>query len=148
MAELGLPEGHQHSIADRMEALVFDLRAMADVDAASITTEPAMVSLAGRLYAARRKVDEIFGMAGFSVSPAWDIMLDLFQADAKGMQVSVTSASIGAGCPATTALRWLQVLEAMGLLVRKPDPEDGRRSVVEITQTAIHKIKLAIRAHL
>lgn len=142
------PTEYQHSIAERMESLALELRAQANVDALTAISEPPLLSLASRFYSARRKVDEIFGMDGFSISPAWDIMLDLFQASAKGRQVSITSASIGAGCPQTTALRWLHALETMGLLIRRPDPDDGRRSVVEITQAAIDKTRLALRAHL
>jgi hypothetical protein len=131
-----------------MEALAIELRSISDMDSQAVPSEATLVALAGKIYSARRKVDEVFGMPGFAVSPAWDIALDLYRAKAEGKTISVTSACIGAACPATTALRWLQVLETMKLVERKPDDQDGRRSVVELTDGAVVKVAKAISHHL
>lgn len=139
---------NRQSIADRMEALAIELRSISDMDSQAVPSEATLVALAGKIYSARRKVDEVFGMPGFAVSPAWDIALDLYRAKAEGKTISVTSACIGAACPATTALRWLQVLETMKLVERKPDDQDGRRSVVELTDGAVVKVAKAISHHL
>ncbi len=71
--------------------------------------------------------EEIFG------EPAWDILLDLYAHQAQNEQVSVKSACIGSGAPATTALRWLSVLEAKGLVRSLDDPSDNRRRLIRLT---------------
>lgn len=57
-------------IADRMEALAIELRSLSDVELETVHSESALLALAGNIYSARREVDKIFGMHGFSVSPA------------------------------------------------------------------------------
>lgn len=147
VASVGQHENRQ-TIADRMEALAIELRSMSDQEMQIVPSESTLLALAGKIYSARRKVDEIFGMAGFSVSPAWDIMLDLYKAKIAGRAISVTSASIGAACPATTALRWLQALENMGLLQRAEDGRDRRRVEITLTDAATVKVLKALEAHL
>ncbi len=73
---------------------------------------------------------------GLFADPAWDILLDLFVADADGRRISVSSACGSAGVPRTTALRWLTMLEEQGLIDRREDAEDARRCFVEITASA------------
>lgn len=135
-------------IADRMEALAIELRTMSDHELGTVPSKQTLTGLAGKIYSARRNVDEVFGMQGFAISPAWDIMLDLYQADCKGNQISVTSACIGAACPATTALRWLNALEEMLLIDRRPDSDDKRRFVVEISELGRLRVEQALRCHL
>lgn len=139
---------NRQSIADRMEALAIELRTMSDHEIASVPTEQTLVTLAAKIYSARREVDEIFGMQGFAVSPAWDIMLDLYDAKVRGKSISVTSACIGGACPATTGLRWLQALENMQLILRSPDSADKRRFVVELTDGGRLKVEEALVRHL
>lgn len=64
--------------------------------------------------------------------PAWDMLLDLLQAEIAQLRVPVSSLCIAAAVPATTALRWLKTLVSEGLFVRRPDPHDGRRVYVEL----------------
>lgn len=134
-------------IADQMEALSIELRSMAcapsNPEAAAIN----LLAVSKKIYSARRKVDEIFGMDGFSVSSGWDIMLDLYGARARGARISVTSACIGGACPATTGLRWLQALGTMGLIERVDDPHDKRRAMVSITTSAVEKVEQALSAY-
>lgn len=144
---IGQHENNQ-SIADRIEALAIELRTMSNSEMETIPTQVTLLALAAKIYSARRKVDEVFGMAGFAVSPAWDMMLDLYRAKANNRDISVTSACIGGACAATTGLRWLQVLENMQLIVRKPDQDDRRRQVIEITDGGKVKIEMALSAHL
>jgi hypothetical protein len=134
-------------LADHMEALAIELRSISDDTMQVIPTEATLVLVAKRIYNARRGVDKLFDMAGFAVSPAWDIMLDLYQARASGQKVSVSSATIGGACPPTTGLRWLQVLEDRQLIVRLPDETDGRRIIVELTDCAIIKIAKALEKY-
>ena len=64
--------------------------------------------------------------------PAWDMMLDLLQAEIAQLRVPVSSLCIAAAVPATTALRWLKTLVAQGVFLRRADPHDGRRVFVEL----------------
>lgn len=73
---------------------------------------------------------ELFG------EPGWDILLDLYVAQSKGAAVSVSSACIGADVPPTTALRWIDLMERRGMLVRSPDPRDRRRTYLRLTAAA------------
>jgi DNA-binding MarR family transcriptional regulator len=69
--------------------------------------------------------------------PAWDIMLDLFVAGGRGQAVSVSNACLAADAPASTALRWLQHLQAEGLVERLPDATDARRHYVRLTDQGV-----------
>ncbi len=64
--------------------------------------------------------------------PAWDMMLDLLQAEVAQLRVPVSSLCIAAAVPATTALRWLKTLVSQGIFMRHADPRDGRRVFVEL----------------
>jgi hypothetical protein len=64
--------------------------------------------------------------------PAWDMLLDLLQAEISHLRVPVSSLCIAAAVPATTALRWLKTLVSEGLFLRRADPHDGRRVFVEL----------------
>jgi DNA-binding MarR family transcriptional regulator len=64
--------------------------------------------------------------------PAWDMLLDLLQAEISHLRVPVSSLCIAAAVPATTALRWLKTMVQNGLFLRRADPHDGRRVFVEL----------------
>jgi DNA-binding MarR family transcriptional regulator len=64
--------------------------------------------------------------------PAWDMLLDLLQAEISQLRVPVSSLCIAASVPATTALRWLKTMVQQGLFLRRADPHDGRRVFVEL----------------
>ena len=68
--------------------------------------------------------------------PAWDMLLDLLQAEIAQLRVPVSSLCIAAAVPATTALRWLKTMTDKGLFVRRADPHDGRRVFVELAPAA------------
>lgn len=87
---------------------------------------------AARLLRIRRQRDAMF-KPGLFADPTWDMLLDLLVAEAKGRSVSVNSLCIASAVPRTTALRYIQVLESENLIVRIPDPEDGRRDWIELT---------------
>lgn len=68
--------------------------------------------------------------------PAWDMLLDLLQAEIAQLRVPVSSLCIAAAVPATTALRWLKGMTDQGIFVRRSDPHDGRRVFVELSSEA------------
>lgn len=87
-----------------------------------------------------RRLREHFWPSDLFADPAWDIMLDLYQAELSGVRVPVSSLCIAAAVPATTALRWIKTMEKEGLIVRRPDPHDGRRVFVELSAESTEKM--------
>lgn len=73
--------------------------------------------------------------------PAWDMLLDLLQAEISHLRVPVSSLCIAAAVPATTALRWLKAMVGQGLFVRRADPHDGRRVFVELAPEASRALR-------
>jgi CheY-like chemotaxis protein len=76
---------------------------------------------------------ELFGR-DMVAAPAWDMLLDLLNAQLRGERVSVSSLCVASGGPPTTALRRIADLQAAGLLTRTPDPKDRRRVYVDLTE--------------
>ncbi len=92
------------------------------------TVQAAALELKQRRERARHLPEAYFG------EPAWDILLDLFVADAGGRDIPVGSACVAGGVPPTTGLRWVNALVSDGLVERFEDLEDRRRILVRITQ--------------
>ncbi|MFY7835645.1 MAG: MarR family transcriptional regulator [Novosphingobium sp.] len=82
-------------------------------------------AIARETYAIRRRRHKALPADLFG-EPTWDILLDLYVAAREDRRVPTTSACIGAHVPPTTALRWLRILEARGLVEREDDGRDGR----------------------
>jgi CheY-like chemotaxis protein len=73
--------------------------------------------------------------------PCWDMMLDLYQKALSGQVVSVTSLCRVSVAPATTALRRLDDLVDAGLALRRRDPDDARRVLVQLTDSGMQKLR-------
>ena len=86
------------------------------------------------LIKARASRREIFGAHLFA-DPAWDMLLELFALTCEGRRVSVSKLSHAAGVPGTTALRWIDKLEAECLILRSDDPHDARRVWVMLSRS-------------
>lgn len=84
----------------------------------------------------RRRRDQFFGDHLFA-DPAWDILLELYAASLAQYRVSVSNLCVGAAVPATTALRWIKQLEDDGLIARTPDPMDGRRHFLMLSNKGL-----------
>ena len=109
---------------------------------------PLSADTVGSVIRARRLRGNFFPEELFA-DPAWDMLLDLLQAEIRQHRVPVSSLCIAAAVPATTALRWLKTLVAQGLFVRRADPHDGRRVFVELapdTSLAMRRYFAAIGA--
>jgi DNA-binding MarR family transcriptional regulator len=96
-----------------------------DVDAETIRSVIRARRLRARFFS-----EELFA------DPAWDMLLDLLQAEIAQLRVPVSSLCIAAAVPATTALRWIKTMTEQGLFVRRADPHDGRRVFVELAPSA------------
>jgi len=95
---------------------------------------PVSVELLRSIIRARRLRGRFFSDELFA-DPAWDMLLDLLQAEIAQLRVPVSSLCIAAAVPATTALRWLKGMTEQGLFVRRADPHDARRVFVELAPT-------------
>lgn len=114
-----------------------DSRVCADVAAETPDEVARALRIVKRLYAVRRQRDRAFGRtADVFRDPAWDMMLELFAAGIERRKISVSSAAHVACIPQTTAIRLVDQLVARKLLRRVPDPDDGRRTLLELTPMA------------
>lgn len=103
---------------------------------------PVLVARAESLYRERRRRDAtIGGTNGLFGEPSWDILLDLFIARGRARPVSVSSACIASSSPQSTALRYVGLLEGVGLIRRSKDPRDGRRQYLELTDLGLSEMK-------
>lgn len=96
-----------------------------EVPTKEVSTPEQVLETAKNIYDLRRKRNswlpsELFG------EPAWDILLELFIMRLQKQPVRVKSACIASGVPATTALRWINTLEKMGMIVSTADAADHR----------------------
>lgn len=97
---------------------------------APVTGETVRSVIRARRLRARYFSEELFA------DPAWDMLLDLLQAEIAQLRVPVSSLCIAAAVPPTTALRWLKTMTQEGIFVRRADPHDGRRVFVELAPHA------------
>ena len=99
-----------------------------EIPEVSVDTVRAVIR--ARRLRSRYFLEELFA------DPAWDMLLDLLQAEIAQLRVPVSSLCIAAAVPATTALRWLKTMTHEGIFVRRADPHDGRRVFVELAPQA------------
>jgi DNA-binding MarR family transcriptional regulator len=95
-------------------------------DVPPLSADPVRNVIRARRLRARYFAEDLFA------DPAWDMLLDLLQAEIAQLRVPVSSLCIAAAVPATTALRWLKTMVAKGIFIRRADPHDGRRVFVEL----------------
>jgi FixJ family two-component response regulator/DNA-binding MarR family transcriptional regulator len=87
-----------------------------------------------------RRVKAAFFSGKLFAEPIWDMLLELLECRLRDRRVSVSSLCIASAIPATTALRRIEELEKEGLVVRVPDPKDGRRQFLELTDEAARRL--------
>jgi DNA-binding MarR family transcriptional regulator len=104
-------------------------------DVPSLSVETVRAVIRARRLRTRYFPEHLFA------DPAWDMLLDLLQAEIAQLRVPVSSLCIAAAVPATTALRWLKTLVQEGIFVRRADPHDGRRVFVELAPDASRALR-------
>ena len=87
---------------------------------------------ADRIHDARAK-RALFLPTELLSEPAWDSLLALFAATARGGTLSTTRACDASGAPMATALRWLGTLTQLGLVETIPCPTDLRVRNLRLT---------------
>jgi len=103
--------------------------------APSVSLDTVRQVIRARRLRARFFDEELFA------DPAWDMLLDLLQAEIAQHRVPVSSLCIAAAVPATTALRWIKTMTDAGLFNRRADPRDGRRVFVELSPRASENMR-------
>jgi len=109
--------------------------AEAEGEAPDVSVDAIRMVIRARRLRARYFPEELFA------DPAWDMLLDLLQAEISKLRVPVSSLCIAAAVPATTALRWLKTMTQQGIFVRRADPHDGRRVFVELAPQTSHALR-------
>jgi len=104
-------------------------------DALDVSLDTVRAVIRARRVRGRYFSEELFA------DPAWDMLLDLLQAEISRLRVPVSSLCIAAAVPATTALRWLKTMVQEGLFLRRADPHDGRRVFVELAPQTSHALR-------
>lgn len=127
-------------LSDEVSRIAATLARLSAVPAAGIAEAPQQISgdvpevsidTVRTVIRARRLRGRYFPEDLFA-DPAWDMLLDLLQAEIAQMRVPVSSLCMAAAVPATTALRWIKSMTEQGLFVRRADPHDARRVFVEL----------------
>ena len=116
-------------------APVRKLAAIAPTDVPPLSADTVRAVIRARRLRARYFREDLFA------DPAWDMLLDLLQAEIAQLRVPVSSLCIAASVPATTALRWLKTMVSQGIFVRRADPHDGRRVFVELAPEASQALR-------
>ena len=114
-----------------------------DLPAGEREQDLALAACAERMYQQRRRRSRHFPPHLFA-EPAWDILLDLFVNGVRNRAISITSACIAGGIPATTGLRWLGLLEKEGLLVRETSGDDARVTWVRLSDQGMKAMRCYI----
>jgi DNA-binding MarR family transcriptional regulator len=104
-------------------------------DVPPLSADTVRLVIRARRLRARYFREELFA------DPAWDMLLDLLQAEIAQLRVPVSSLCIAASVPATTALRWLKTMVSQGIFIRRADPHDGRRVFVELAPEASQALR-------
>jgi DNA-binding MarR family transcriptional regulator len=88
----------------------------------------------------RRQRDTIFPLAAGNEAN-WLILVELYLAAIEKRRESISSLCVASGAPSTTALRYIKTLNEQGIVVRDPDPEDGRRVFVSMQPESVAQMK-------
>jgi len=101
------------------------------------------VERATAMVATRERRKKFFNASMFG-EPAWDVLLALYLAEARGLRTNVNTLTQSSGVAPTTALRWMDYLENQQLISREKNPTDARASIVRLTD----KAQQALEAYL
>jgi len=128
-------------LADRRVPATLPTARGTDADSAITVTAAAY-----RRMLRDRRLRDVYLGEGLFADPAWDMLLDLAAARLEDSPVAVSSLCIAAAVPPTTALRWIQALTERGMLLRVPDPQDGRRVFVTLSPPVVDAMAAYVRA--
>lgn len=105
------------------------------------TSRDALIARARRDFSNRRRRLAVFGASMFGEA-AWDMLLALYILERSDSRQTVGSLMQYSGAPTTTAKRWLDFLQAHGMVDRTPHPTDRRTAFVALTARARSKLDM------
>jgi DNA-binding transcriptional ArsR family regulator len=111
------------------------LTQLVDGGAARLPVELKLPELACRIHSSRRERRR-FVPDDVVAEPAWDMILVLFCAEARGERLSVTGLGYSVGLPQATAARWIASLTKAGLIEQQQDDRDRRRRFLKLSPLA------------
>lgn len=82
-----------------------------------------LIGRADAVFSERMRRTRFLSPAIFG-EPAWDMLLAAYIMEGRQLKVGTLGSMVNVA--ATTALRWVQYLEKERLVVKTPDPDDGR----------------------
>jgi hypothetical protein len=134
VARIGEPGGDRSvdQLAERIAEIEARLVVPPDLAAGFEFSDDALATVAARVYRARRRRERHFDAAIFA-DPAWDMLLDLFIAKARGKAVRTSSLCLAGAVPVATGLRWIAELERRELIERHHSPGDRRVRLIALT---------------
>lgn len=98
-------------------------------------------AVARAVYSARRQRSAI--LPPEIGEAAWNILLEMF---ITGLPISTKHACLASDAPATTALRWINILESNFCIERFDDSKDRRCTFVELTDYGKELVRTALAA--
>lgn len=107
--------------------------------------QPTDLAIVQRLIVGRRHRKKHFAPHLLS-DPAWDILLNLYDAELKQQRVSTMTLTSLLEAPATTALRWISKMSQAGVLAQRKDPLDARRVFIELAEATSQSMRGYIAA--
>ena len=99
------------------------------------------IKRAAAMVATRERRKKFFNASMFG-EPAWDVLLALYLAEARGERTNINTLTQSSGAAPTTALRWMNYLENHQLISREEHPTDVRASIVRLTDKAQRALEL------
>jgi len=99
------------------------------------------IKRAAAMVATRERRKKFFNASMFG-EPAWDVLLALYLAEARGERTNINTLTQSSGAAPTTALRWMNYLENHQLISREEHPTDARASIVRLTDKAQRALEL------
>ena len=136
-----------YAIADRMESMALEVRGLTSPQAGILASQETLSALAYTLQQTRRRIDELFELEGFAVSPACDIVLELFHARVRGAPIAMAALCQALSCSPSVVRRWVYALQTMQLVEAFGEPgADGEK--VSLTEKGFMKTGQALQLHL
>ena len=130
----------------RLEVLAdIEEKLAAATSAATPAPDALRLDFARRLFRFHARVNDLFGARIFR-DTAWPILLELFIDAHDGRKSCVTKLSHGLRVSPTTGLRQVERLEEEGLITRRDDPADARRTCVVLTAKAMQGVSRVLDA--
>jgi DNA-binding MarR family transcriptional regulator len=128
--------GELAGFAEKLSAIAAELRDHNAGPAAATTPSGVPLAAVAQALLNQRLQRKNFLPCTLFHEPAWELLLCLYVAHAKGTPLSVKELVSCVDAPVTTSQRWIDQLVHMRLLHREVDPQDRRRLGISLTDAA------------